>query len=181
MKYSQKIILKNGKEALLRNGTAADGAAVLENFNRTHAETDFLLSYPDEKGFTEEQEATFLEEKEKSADEVEIVALVDGKLVGMAGIDAVGSRYKTKHRAEFGVSVLKEYWGLGIGRALMEACIQCARDAGFVQLELSVVADNARAVAMYQRAGFAEYGRNPKGFRSRTAGFQEVVFMRLEL
>lgn len=65
MKYSQKIILKNGKEALLRNGTAADGAAVLENFNRTHAETDFLLSYPDEKGFTEEQEATFLEEKEK--------------------------------------------------------------------------------------------------------------------
>ena len=68
-----------------------------------------------------------------------------------------------------------------IGRALMEACIRCARDAGFVQLELSVVADNARAVAMYQRAGFAEYGRNPKGFRSRTAGFQEVVFMRLEL
>lgn len=85
------------------------------------------------------------------------------------------------HRAEFGISVLKKYWGLGIGRALMEACIQCARDAGYVQLELSVVADNARAIAMYQRAGFMECGRNPKGFYSRTTGFQEVVSMRLEL
>lgn len=85
------------------------------------------------------------------------------------------------HRAEFGVSVLKEYWGLGIGRALTEVCIQCARDAGYVQLELNVVAGNARAVSMYKKFGFVEYGRNPKGFRSRTAGFQEIVYMRLEL
>lgn len=181
MKYSQKIILKNGKEALLRNGTAADGAAALENFNRTHAETDFLLSYPDEKGFTEEQEATFLEEKEKSADEVEIVALVDGKVAGMAGIDAVGSRYKTKHRAEFGVSIAKEYWGLGLGRALTEACIKCAKEAGYTQLELDVVAENKSALALYRKVGFVEYGRNPRGFYSRISGYQELVYMRLEL
>lgn len=49
-----------------------------------------------------------------------------------------------------------------------------ASDGGAV-LELSVVADNARAMAPYQRAGFVEYGRNPKGFYSRTAGFQELV------
>lgn len=61
MKYSQKITLKNGKEVLLRNGTAADGAAVLENFNLTHAETDFFASHPVKKGFTTEQEANFLE------------------------------------------------------------------------------------------------------------------------
>ena len=33
MKYSQKIVLKDGKEAYLRNGVAADGNAVFENFN----------------------------------------------------------------------------------------------------------------------------------------------------
>ena len=44
MKYNQKILLKNGKEALLRNGDAADGLTVFENFNATHAETDYLLS-----------------------------------------------------------------------------------------------------------------------------------------
>ena len=63
MKYNQKIIMKNGKEAYLRNGIASDGRAVFENFNLTHAETDYLLSYPDENSFDEEQEAQFLEKK----------------------------------------------------------------------------------------------------------------------
>jgi ribosomal protein S18 acetylase RimI-like enzyme len=63
----------------------------------------------------------------------------------------------------------------------MTACIECARVAGYIQLELNVVSENARALSMYKRAGFIEYGRNPKGFCSRTAGFQEVIYMRLEL
>ena len=37
------------------------------------------------------------------------------------------------------------------------------------------------ALALYKSVGFVEYGRNPKGFRSRTAGWQELVLMRLEL
>lgn len=181
MKYRKAFLAKNGKEVLLRNGEAADGAAVLENFNRTHAETDYLLTYPDENRFDAEQEGRFLEKKAESPRELELLAVVNGHVVGTAGIDAVGTKYKVAHRAEFGISVLKEYWGLGIGRAMMEACIRCARDAGYVQLELSVVADNARAIAMYRQAGFVECGRNPRGFRSRTAGYQEVVSMLLTL
>lgn len=181
MKYNQKIIMKNGKELYLRNGMASDADVVWENFNQTHAETDYLLSYPDESRFDREQEGQFLQSKTESEREIEIVAFVDGRVAGAAGIEAIGTQYKVKHRAEFGVNVLKEYWGLGIGRALMEACIQCAREAGYVQLELEVVADNERAVSMYKRAGFVEYGRNPKGFCSRTAGYQELLLMRLEL
>lgn len=128
-----------------------------------------------------EQESRFLARKAESPNEIEVIALMEGKIVGTAGIDAVGAFYKLRHRAEFGVNILKEYWGLGVGRALMEACIQCAREAGYAQLELSVVTENTRAIALYQKAGFVEYGRNPKGFRSRTAGFQEIVFMGLEL
>jgi len=44
-----------------------------------------------------------------------------------------------------------------------------------------VVAENTRAISMYERAGFVEFGRNPKGFNSRTAGFQELIYMRREL
>ena len=181
MKYNQKIILKNGKEACLRNGDASDGNAVYEVFNLTHAETDYLLSYPDENSFDPEQEAKFLEAKTNSLNEIEIVALVDGKIVGTAGIEVVGTKYKVKHRADFGISVLREYWGLGLGKALTKACIQCARDAGYAQLELTAVAENSRALSLYQSVGFVEYGRNPKGFRSRLNGWQEIVLMRLDL
>ena len=112
---------------------------------------------------------------------MEILAFVDGKVAGTAGIEAVGTKYKVRHRAEFGISILREYWGLGLGKALTKACIQCARDAGYVQLELNVVADNARAISMYRDLGFEEFGRNPKGFNSREGGFQELIYMLLRL
>ena len=75
----------------------------------------------------------------------------------------------------------EDYWSLGIGRALTEACIECAGAAGYVQLELEAVAENKSALALYRSVGFQEYGRNPKGFRSRLTGWQELVLMRLEL
>ena len=181
MRFNQKVTLKNGKEAWLRNGEASDGSAVYENFNATHAETDYLLSYPDENSYNPEQESQFLEEKARSTNEIEILAIVDGKVAGTAGIEAVGTKYKVRHRAEFGISVLHDYWGLGLGKALTKACIQCAREAGYVQLELNVVAENERAVSMYRSVGFEEFGRNPRGFNSRTNGFQEVIYMLLKL
>ena len=181
MKYTQNIVLKNGTEALIRNADAPDGASVFEAFNLTHAESDYLLSYPDENSYNPEQEAQFLAKKASSTNEIELVAVIDGKVAGMAGIEAVGSKYKVKHRAELGISILKEYWGLGLGKALMQACIQCAREAGYVQLELNVVAENERAISLYKNLGFEEFGRNPRGFNSRISGFQELVYMLLKL
>lgn len=182
MEYLKQFPLKDGRECCLRNGTESDGTAVLENFNLTHAETDHLLSYPDENRFTTEQESKFLSAKAESENEVQIVAVVDGAIVGTAGIDAVGSQFKLRHRAEFGISIAKDFWGLGIGKAMTAACIDCARSAGYTQLELSAVAENESALELYRKMGFVEYGRNPKGFRSRISGeYQELVYMRLEL
>ena len=181
MEYRAEIHLKDGRSCVIRNGTEQDGQAMLDIYMLTHSQTDYLLSYPDETAVTAEQEAAFLKEKTESADETELLAEVDGIVVGSAGIGHVGKREKVKHRAEFGISVDKAYWGLGIGRALTEAGIECAEAAGYAQLELEVVADNTAAVSLYKSVGFAEYGRNPMGFRSRLTGWQELVLMRLEL
>ena len=181
MKYNKVITLKDGRSCILRNGTALDGQALLNIFLLTHAQTDYLLSYPDESTMTVEQEAQFLKEKTESLNGIEILAEMDGTVVGSAGIGCVGMKEKLKHRAEFGISVDKAYWGLGIGRALTNACIECARAAGYAQLELEAVAENKNALALYESVGFVEYGRNPKGFRSRLTGWQELVLMRLDL
>ena len=181
MIYNKEITLKNGDICTLRNGAEQDGEQVLDVFNKTHAETDFLLTYPDENSFTVSQESEFLKEKTESENEIEIVAEINGKIVGTAGIEAVGGKFKISHRADFGIAILKEYWGLGIGSALTKACIECAKAAGYSQLELNVVAENKAAAALYEKLGFKEYGRNPQGFRSRTTGFQELIYMRLEL
>lgn len=181
MRYAETVLLKGGTELLVRNAVASDARALRDIMQRTHSETDYLLSYPDEQSVDDEQEARSLAETERSDNEVELIAVIDGRIVGSAGVLAVRSRRKVAHRARFGISILKEYWGMGIGRILMEASIDCARRAGYTQLELEVVADNERAVSLYRRAGFEEYGRNPRGYRSADAGYQELVYMRLEL
>ena len=181
MEYQDTVRLKDGRTCVLRAASGEDAEAVCGNFSLTHAQTDFLLSYPEENSYDADRERQFLTDKKNSADEVELCAVVDGRIVGTAGLESLGKKDKVRHRAEFGISIEREYWGLGIGRALLAACIECAKRAGYAQLELDVVGENARAIRLYQSMGFTEYGRNPRGFRSRNTGWQELVLMRLEL
>ena len=179
MEYNSTVTLKDGRACILRNGTASDGQALLDIFNLTHTQTDYLLTYPEEHSYTAEDEAELLRRKTDSVDEIELLAELDGKVVGSAGIGSVGRKEKIRHRAEFGISVDKAYWGLGIGRALTEACVECTKKAGYAQLELEVVAENKSAIALYKSVGFVEFGRNPQGGRSSLTGWKELVLMTL--
>ena len=181
MKYEKILKLRDGRECTLRNGATGDGKAVLDIFILTHEQTDFLASYADECTMTAEEEDEFLQKQTDSKNAIEIVAEINGNIIGMAGIEAMGSKSKMRHRADFGISIDQAYWGLGIGKALTEACIECAREAGYEQLELQVVAENEKAISLYKKVGFIEYGRDPRGFKSRISGYQELVYMRLEL
>lgn len=145
MRYNKTVRLKDGRECCLRNGTESDGQAVVGLWRLTQGQTDYLLSYPDEGSADAAQEGRLLRAKEESPNEIEMLAVVGGAVAGSAGV-AAGTKYKVRHRAVFGISVAREYWGLGIGTALLSACIECARAAGYVQLELNAVAENARAV-----------------------------------
>lgn len=180
MKYAKNVILKNNKECLIRSATGDDAQEVLDIFLLTHEQTDFLASYRDETSFDAEFERQYLIGKEQSDREVYICAVVDGHIVGTLGVDSIGAN-KVKHRAELGIAIDKAFWGLGIGRALMTASIDCTKAAGYSQLELSVVSENSSAIALYKSMGFVEFGRNPRGLRSRYKGWQELVSMRLEL
>ena len=181
MEYRKTVTLKDGRTCVLRNATEEDAPAMMDMFVLTHGQTEFLTTYADEVTFTLDGEREYLRKHRENPREVELMAEVDGRIVGSAGVTCVRDVDKTRHRASFGISIDEAWWGLGIGRALTEACIECARAAGYVQLELGVVADNVRAVSLYESVGFVEYGRNPKGFLTRDGRYQENLHMRLEL
>lgn len=181
MKYNNTITLKDGRECILRAATADDARGFQEYFLISHNETDFLATYPDEFRETLEETAANLQKKYESDTDIEICAFVDDRLIGSAGVWRIHDREKMRHRADFGISIMKEYWGLGIGKALTLACIEVAGEAGFLQLELEAVADNEQALALYKKCGYIEYGRNPRGFKNRQGNWQELVSMRLEL
>lgn len=154
MQYEKEIILKDGAKCSLRGAGEADAAEVLRTFDLTHAETDYFLTYPEENSFTVQEEAKFLKARSESKNAIEIAAFVDARIAGTAGTDPIDDKEKIRHRADFGIAIEKAYWGRGIGKALTLACIECAKQAGYLQIELEVVAENASAVRLYELVGF---------------------------
>lgn len=89
-----------------------------------------------------------------------LVALIDGKQVGNAGLDPAHRSPRRAHAAHLGISVHDDYQGRGVGKALMQALIDLADLwTPYTRIELGVYSDNARAIALYKSFGFEEEGR----------------------
>lgn len=83
----------------------------------------------------------------------------DGTLIGSVGL-SVEARSKQRHKGLlFGMYVAPEQMSHGVGRALLDACLDRARSIpALEQINLTVTATNARAMRLYQAAGFRTFG-----------------------
>ncbi len=108
-----------------------------------------------------------------------VFAAFDGeKAVGLIGLwPQDGAR--TSHRAiVVMVYVKSEMRGRNIGQKLMQAVEAYARDNGFSQLELSVLAENKSALQLYLREGYTEFGRRPNWISLNGEMYDEVMMVR---
>jgi putative acetyltransferase len=89
---------------------------------------------------------------------VSLVAVIDGKAIGSASLHPA-ENVRRRHTASIGMGVHDAYAGRGAGRALLAALIEQAdRWLNLTRLELTVWTDNARAIALYEHAGFEREG-----------------------
>ena len=103
-------------------------------------------------------------------------------MIACGGISPVARAYaRRRHRAQLGVAVRKEYWNQGIATAILNRLIEAAPGMGFSQIELSVVADNERAQALYRKLGFREIGRIPNALQSEDGSRRDEIWMALLL
>ena len=158
------ILLKNGQSAVLRSPDAADAEEMLRYIRQMCEETEYVGRYPEEVTETLQDEEALLKGAAASTGGVQISVFLDGRIVGNASISAYSSRMKTRHRAEFGIAVLKEWWGLGIGRILTEECLRAAESMGYSMVELSMLEGNDAADKLYRSCGFVPFARLENGF-----------------
>ena len=87
-----------------------------------------------------------------------LVAVIGGKVIGMIGLHPADNPRRA-HTASIGMAIHDAYAGRGAGSALMAAVVdQADRWLNLRRLELNVYADNARAIAIYERFGFEREG-----------------------
>lgn len=86
-----------------------------------------------------------------------LVSEVEEKIVGFARIQG-NTLSRFRHKAEFGICILKDYWGYGIGQVLLENILMWADSAGIKKISLTVIETNVKAIELYRRYDFIEEG-----------------------
>ncbi len=134
----------------------AEDAEALNEIRHQPSIVEGTLALPSERI---EDSRTFLERF--GHDDHVMVAELDGRVVGMAGLH-VGPG-KTRHVGKLGIMVDEGCQGRGIGRQLIQALLDLADNyLGLIRVELEVNWDNARAIALYESLGFEQEGRRRK-------------------
>ena len=87
----------------------------------------------------------------------QFVATKDGVVVGWCDIRRNG-RDTDARCGTLGMGIIPGYRDRGLGRRLIETTLEAARASGIHRVELHVNADNSRAIALYEKAGFVREG-----------------------
>lgn len=150
--------LKNDKTVVIRRSKPEDAEKIIELVNKVAGETDYLTFGQGGFCISVEEEKKIIKNSLEINNQLFVVAEIDGKIVGNLTFIG-GKRERIAHVGEFGVGLLKEYWGWGIGKALIDYLIQWAKETGVVRkINLRVREDNTRAINLYENMGFEKEG-----------------------
>ena len=145
----------------IRKSLPSDAEGILECCRRVGGETDNLTFGAEGIPFTVEQERAYLESILQSNNQLYLVAVVDGEIVG-TGVYSGFSKPRLAHRGEISLSVRKAHWGRHIGTRLLEELLRFAREEAKAELvSLEVRSDNPRAIGLYKKFGFVTVGTFP--------------------
>ncbi|MGN0025607.1 MAG: GNAT family N-acetyltransferase, partial [Clostridium sp.] len=123
----KEINLKNGQNLIIRRPIEDDAEKMVNYSNIIGGESDNLLFGKNEFHLSVEQEREYIKNLNNSKDAFMVMGIINNKVVSIAQIRKLG-RKRIEHNSEIAISVKKEYWGLGIGSAVMSELIEFARN-----------------------------------------------------
>ncbi|MCQ2983107.1 MAG: GNAT family N-acetyltransferase [Treponemataceae bacterium] len=171
----------NGKPLEIRSVTAEYALQLAQHRTATSRETYFMARYPEECRIDLAELSETVQCLEDSETEFAVTAFDGETIVGDLCVRHISSHIKTRHRYGLGISIRQEFCGLGLGSRMLQIAVETARKNGIEQLELGVFADNPRAIALYEKYGFKEWGRQPHAFKLKDGTYRDEIMMVLFL
>jgi RimJ/RimL family protein N-acetyltransferase len=176
----QHSLLKNDLQLTLRRAEPRDAEQLLAYVNKVAGESENLTFGPGEFELGVEEERAFLQHMAESPTNLYLIAEIAGEIVGTLTF-STGKRPRLQHAGEFGMSILRSYWSLGIGSRMLAYLIDWARQTGTIRkINLRVRVDNLPAIHLYEKYGFVQEGRVTREFYLR-GQFVDVYVMGLQL
>jgi len=170
--------LKNGNQLILRKPMIEDAEKIVEYLNIVGGESDNLLFGKDEFHLTIEQEKEYIINLSNNPNALMVLGIVEDNIVSIAQINS-SNRKRIAHNSEIAISVRKDYWGNGIGSAMMEELIRFAKEYGTIRnISLGVKASNKNAIILYEKFGFQKIGLH-KNYFNVNGSFDDEILMDL--
>ena len=142
---------------MIREIQVEDAAAFLQLGKQLDEETSFMLLEPGERNTTIEQQKNMIKRFIENNNSTIFVAVEGEQLVGFILANG-GNVQRNKHAAAIVIGILQEYSGKGIGITLFNEVEKWAKLHDVWRLELTVMAHNTRAQALYKKVGFEQEG-----------------------
>lgn len=169
---------KSGQTYFVRSAHGKDAAKVLVCAKEIIGERIYSVTSPEEYYVGLEEEIGFLEGYRKDPSRLFVIAETEAREV-IGTLDfAPGYLIQHRHWGEFGMGVLADYRGEGIGLALLNALLDWAEQCPTLdKICLSVHANNLAAIELYKRAGFEIEGIKRRDTRFSTGEYVDAVLM----
>lgn len=168
---------KDGSEIIIRSAIVADAIATLNLKRASIFEEEFQLVSPEEFSGTHEKEIKWIETHINNPYYIAIVAVLDNEVVGLVDFSN-GGRQRISHTGEFGMSVDKNYRGIGIGEILLQSLINWAKTTHKIEnINLTVHSDNHPALALYKKLGFVVEGVRKNDLKYGEGEYIDTVLM----
>jgi len=147
--------LEDGRSLTLRTITGQDAPEVNPFFQKIAAESTHTMQYVGREYPQLDKVAERFESAIPDEITLNLGAFDGGRLVGYLNFRPYHAGHPwVRHLAQFGMMILKDYWGHGIGRELLRIQDEHARNAGVTRIEANVRVKNERGVRLYTKAGF---------------------------
>ena len=158
----------------IRRAAPDDAAAIV----RLNGEPDVLANLLQTPfASVEAMRARLVEQQQPGSGDLQLVAELGGQVIACAGLHPVSARLRRRHAMVLGIGVARQAQGRGVGKALMAALCDWADRWGHVtRIELTVFADNERAIALYRQFGFRVEGTH-RAYALRDGAYADVLSM----
>ena len=178
----KRFTTEDGREVILRYPSWGDEEGMREFINTMSVEDTFITFSGEE--VTEEDEKAYLTRMFDGMEEEDcilVIAVAQNKVIGTVSLERkTESKRRARHIATFGISVLSEFRGVGLGEEMAKTVFE--EGAKYLSeirmLVLSVYSLNVRAHKLYQKLGFQDYGRLPGGIWYRDEYVDEILMYR---
>lgn len=172
----RQVELRSGESLVIREAEESDAAAIIAFIKAVGDETDYLTFSGDQFNLTIAEECEIIKTHRQASNRIFVIGLLDDLIVGQLNVVA-SPKPRLQHIGEFGISTRKTHWGKGVATAILQYMLDWAHTNPVIRkINLKANANNTKAIALYQRMGFALEGRHPRDFFIHGA-FQDSISM----